>query len=59
VREVTPEVLARTRRYVPRLRRRRMDTPLLLDPLYIERAADVFPIELLDLSERHRLLWGQ
>jgi hypothetical protein len=57
--QVTPEALRRTR---PRLRgwgRRRIPAPLFLDPLYIESALDVFPLEFLELMDHHRLLSGE
>jgi hypothetical protein len=37
----------------------RVATPLLLDPLYLETSRDVFPLEFLDLLDRHRLLTGR
>lgn len=37
---------------------RRLSTPLLFDPPYIASALDVFPLEFLDLVDRHRLLEG-
>ncbi len=39
--------------------RQRVSRPLFLDPAYIERSLDTFPVEFLDLQLRHRLLWGQ
>lgn len=56
---VTPEAL---RRLQPRLRawaRRRVAPPLLLDPVWIEEARDVFPLEFLELAEHHLLLHGE
>jgi hypothetical protein len=55
---VTPEALRRAR---PRLRawaRRRVATPLFLDPAWLAEARDAFPLELLELTERHVLLHG-
>lgn len=40
-------------------RRTRIATPLVLDPLYLETSRDVFPLEFLDLLDRHRLLAGR
>lgn len=35
-----------------------MATPILLDPDFLARAVDVFPIELQDIQLRHRMLHG-
>jgi hypothetical protein len=59
VAEITPTSLRRTRGYVRRWRRRRIGTPLMFDPLYLKTAGDVFPLELLDLADRHRIVHGQ
>lgn len=59
LREVTPEALRRTRDRVGAWRRRRIPPPLLLDPLYLASAGDVFPLELLELRENHLLLEGE
>ena len=56
--EVTPEVLRRTRPRLRGWRRRRIPTPLLMDPAYIESALDVFPIEFLEIADHHLLLCG-
>lgn len=58
LRQLTPAFL---RRAAPRLRRwRRMGfaTPLFFDPESLHDSLDVFPIEFLDMQERHRILWG-
>jgi hypothetical protein len=39
--------------------RRRIPDPLLFDTDYLAAARDVFPLELLDLSDRHVLLFGE
>jgi len=44
---------------VRRWRGTRLATPLLLDPLYLETSRDVFPLEFLDLLDRHRVLAGR
>jgi hypothetical protein len=41
-----------------RLARHRLATPLLLTPDFIRDSADVFPIEFLEMRERHRVLYG-
>ncbi|RMF20224.1 MAG: hypothetical protein D6760_12065 [Deltaproteobacteria bacterium] len=57
--EVTPRLLRELRPAARRSRRRlRIDAPMLFDPLYLQSARDVFPIELLDMADRHRLLQG-
>ncbi len=33
-------------------------TPIFFDPEFLHRALDVFPIEVLDMQQRHRMLWG-
>ncbi len=58
LREVTPDALRRTRGRISRWRRRRIPTPLLMDPLYIQSSLDVFPIEFLEIADHHRLLTG-
>ncbi|HYD49324.1 MAG TPA: hypothetical protein VEB21_13290, partial [Terriglobales bacterium] len=45
-------------RELPRWRKRGAATPILLDPDYLEHAADVFPMELQDIQARHRVLHG-
>jgi predicted nucleotidyltransferase len=37
----------------------RLPVPLMLTPEHIRTSADVFPIEFLEIKEKHRLLWGQ
>lgn len=55
---VTPERLSPMRRFASTWRRRRVGTPLVLDPPYLQRSFDVFPIEFIDILDRHRLLRG-
>ncbi len=58
--EVTPEALRRTRPALRGWRRRlRTEAPLLFDPLYLETARDVFPVELLDMGDRHVVISGE
>lgn len=38
--------------------RQGLATPLFFDPKFLRDASDVFPIELLDMQQRHRMLWG-
>jgi hypothetical protein len=58
VREVSPETLGLLRPIAVRLRRRRIPTPLVVDTDYLEHARDVFPLELLELRNRHAPLSG-
>lgn len=56
---VESEILDAVRPLVRRWRGTRVATPLVLDPLYLETSRDVFPLEFLDLLDRHRLLAGR
>jgi hypothetical protein len=38
--------------------RRRLATPLVIDAAYLATSQDVFPLELLELHDRHQLLHG-
>lgn len=55
---IDPESLAPMRRYTKTWRRRRIGTPLVLDEPYLQRSFDVFPIEFIDILDRHRLVAG-
>lgn len=52
-------ILDAIRPLVRRWRYTKVSTPLVLDPLYLETSRDVFPLEFLDLLDRHRLLFGR
>jgi hypothetical protein len=56
---VTPQALRATAGCVARWRRQRLAVPLLFDQAYIGSARDVFPLEFLDLRDRHHLLFGE
>jgi predicted nucleotidyltransferase len=58
LKEVGPNQLAKAAKFMPRWRKSRL-SPLFLDPEYLESSVDVFPIEFLEMKERHRLLWGE
>jgi hypothetical protein len=58
VRDVGAAALAALRPVAVALRRRGMPTPLVVDPEYLERARDVFPLEMLEIRERHSVLTG-
>jgi predicted nucleotidyltransferase len=55
---VTLEVLETLAPVVARWRRRGFASPVLVDPEYLARATDTFPIELDDIRRQHRLLAG-
>lgn len=57
--EVEPTILDAIRPATTRRLARRIATPLVFDPLYLETSKDVFPLESLDLFDRHRLLDGR
>jgi hypothetical protein len=57
--EVTPDALRAMRPNLRRWRRRRIPTPMVMDPRYIESSLDVFPLEFLDIQTRHRLIHGE
>jgi hypothetical protein len=46
------------RRHVDAWHRARLETPLVIDPAYLATSRDTFPLELLELRDRHRLLQG-
>lgn len=56
--EVSPDALRETRSHIRRWRRRNLSTPMMMDPHYIESALDVFPLEFLEIRERHVQLCG-
>lgn len=58
VKEVGPAILGALRPVATGFRRRRIATPLVVDPDYLDRARDVFPLELLEIRERHLPLAG-
>jgi hypothetical protein len=56
--KVDADALRRTRPRLRAWRRRRIPTPLMMDPLYIQSALDVFPLEFLEIGDHHQSLWG-
>ena len=56
--DVGADVLHDLRPVADRLRRRGVPTPLVIDSDYLEHARDVFPLELLELRDRHVGLAG-
>jgi predicted nucleotidyltransferase len=59
LREVTPAALRRAKRPLDLWPDEPDLIPLFLSPPELAASADVFPIELLDMRDRHRLLWGE
>jgi len=58
VRQVTSALLRKARTRIRAWHRQGFATPLFFDPETIQGSLDVFPIEFLDMQERHRILWG-
>jgi hypothetical protein len=56
--ELDEPPLAAIRSHVARWHKRGVATPLLLDRGFLQNALDVFPMELFDIKERHRVLFG-
>jgi len=58
VESVTPAVLRAARGSLRDWARKRISTPLFLDPPYLERALDAFPLEFLEIADNHLVLAG-
>lgn len=58
LRRVNLEELARSAAVQQRWLKRRVTRPLFLDPGYIDRSLDAFPVEFLNLKVQHRVLLG-
>ena len=56
--DMRPERLALLRGILRRRRLRKLPIPLLMDPAYMETSLDVFPLEFLQIVDRHRTLLG-
>lgn len=59
VRGSSLEVFSRLRPHWPRWRKQGIAVPLVVERDFFQRAADVFPLELADLRERHEVLLGE
>jgi len=59
VRELSTSVLATLASAIHAWTRKKFPAPLIFSRTEFERSADVFPIEMLDLSQRHRMLYGE
>ncbi len=58
LRQAAPTLLRKATRHLRTWHRRGFATPMFFDPEYLRGSLDVFPIEFLDMQERHRVLWG-
>lgn len=58
LRRVSLEELARSAAIQKRWLKQRVNRPLFLDPEYVARSLDAFPIEFLNLKLQHRVLLG-
>lgn len=58
LRRLTPALLRKAAGRIRGWHRQGFATPLFLDPETLHASLDVFPIEFLDIQERHRTLWG-
>ncbi|MBI4573162.1 MAG: nucleotidyltransferase domain-containing protein [candidate division NC10 bacterium] len=58
LRKLTPAQLRKAAGHLRSWHRRGFATPLFFDPEILHASLDVFPIEFLDMQERHRMLWG-
>ena len=54
----TPSELARCASYVKKWRKQLIATPLFLDPEYINRSLDTFPLEFMEMSSAYHVLFG-
>jgi hypothetical protein len=59
VRGAPGDVLERLRAHWPRWQRRGLAVPLVVERQFLERAADVFPMELADIRACHQVLAGE
>src|SRR5262245_17354142 len=56
VQSVDRDTLIALRAHTPEWHKRGVATPLVLDRAFLHTAVDVFPLELYDIRDRHRLL---
>ncbi len=59
VNDITMDVLDRLRKLIRPLAKAGVNTPLLMTKEHIERSSDVFPIEFLEIKEKHLVLQGE
>ena len=53
------DMLRRLARQGPRLGKARIAAPLIMTPEYIEASLDTFPLELLEIAQRHICVFGE
>lgn len=58
LRDLTPALLRKPASHLRNWHRQGFATPLFFDPESLHDSLDAFPIEFLDMQERHRTLWG-
>jgi hypothetical protein len=58
LRQLTPALLRKAASHLRSWRRQGFATPVFFDPESLHDSLDVFPIEFLDMQERHRTLLG-
>lgn len=58
LREVTPDALRAHHGRMRHWRRRNLALPVFMDPPYVASSLDVFPVEFIDLADRHLMLYG-
>jgi len=56
--EVDLNALRALARHGPRLGRLRIAAPLVMTPAYVESSRDTFPLELIEIQQKHQALWG-
>ncbi len=59
MRELSSSILATLAPAIQAWTRKRFSAPLIFSRTEFERSVDVFPIEMFDLSQRHRVLYGE
>lgn len=57
--EVDLDAVDKARKVVKGLRKYNVSTPLMMTPEHITSSADVFPIEFLEIKEKHQVLFGE
>lgn len=53
------EMLHKLARHGPRLGKARIAAPLIMTPEYIEASLDTFPLELMEIAQRHICMFGE
>jgi hypothetical protein len=58
LRQLTPDLLRKAAGHLRAWHRRGFATPVFFDREFLHGSLDVFPVEFLDMQDRHRVLWG-